>query len=136
VLSPTNKEQGGYGWQLYLRKRQAALVCGVHLVEIDLLRGGTRLPMRDLWPASPYTLLVARAGQGFTCDVWPAYFHVPLPAVSIPLAAPDAYVSLGVQPLVDAIYRRLRYSETIDHGKPLIPPPTSAEEGWLNEVRR
>ncbi len=59
VLSPSNKERGGHGWELYLRKRQAALVCGVHLVEIDLLRGGTRLPMRDPWPKSPYTLLVA-----------------------------------------------------------------------------
>jgi hypothetical protein len=136
VLSPTNKERGGYGWQLYLRKRQAALVCGVHLVEIDLLRGGTRLPMCEPWPASPYTLLVARARQQFSCDVWPAYFHVRLPAVPIPLAEPDADVSLPLQPLVDSIYRRLRYDESIDYDTPLDPPPDSAEEGWLREVRK
>src|SRR5205807_6703361 len=81
VLSPTNKDRGGHGWNLYLRKRQAALVCAVHLVEIDLLRGGTRLPMRDPWPDSPYALLVARAGQNYACDVWPGYFHLSLPAL-------------------------------------------------------
>jgi hypothetical protein len=136
VLSPTNKERGGYGRQLYLRKRQAALVCGVHLVEIDLLRGGTRMPMRDPWPGSPYTLLVARANQGFTCDVWPAYFHLPLPAIRIRLAAPDEDVSLALQPFVDSIYRRLRYADTIDYDKPLIPPPTKAEEGWLSQGKK
>ena len=91
---------------------------------------------RDPWPASPYTLLVARARQEFTCDVWPAYFHIPLPTVPIPLAAPDADVSLALQPLVDSISRRLRYDETIDYDTPLDPPPDSAEEGWLNEVRK
>jgi hypothetical protein len=135
VLSPTNKERGGYGWELYLRKRQAAQVCGVHLVEIDLLRGGTRLPMRDPWPGSPYTLLVARARQQFTCDVWPAYFHLPLPPIPIPLAAPDADVPLALQPLIDSIYSRLRYSETIDRGKPLTPPPTTVEQEWLEQVK-
>jgi hypothetical protein len=136
VLSPTNKDRSGHGWQLYLRKRQAALVCGVHLAEIDLVRGGTRLPMRDPWPESPYTLLVARAKQGFTCDVWPTYFHLPLPAIPIPLAPPDADVSLALQPLLNSIYRRLRYGETIDYCKPLNPAPTKAEEGWLDQVRK
>jgi hypothetical protein len=136
VLSPTNKERGGHGWNLYLRKRQATLVCGVHLVEIDLLRGGTRLPMREPWPGSPYTLLVARANQDSTCDVWPAYFHLPLPAVPIPLAAPDPDVTLEVQPLIDSIYARLRYGETINCGKPIVPPPTSLEKRWLKEVER
>jgi hypothetical protein len=136
VLSPTNKERGGHGWNLYLRKRQATLVCEVHLVEIDLLRGGTRLPMRDPWPDSPYTLLVARAGQQYACDVWPAYFHLPLPAIPIPLAAPDPDARLELQPLIDSIYRRLRYDETIDYTKPLLPPPTAEEQQWLKPVRR
>jgi hypothetical protein len=135
VLSPTNKERGGHGWELYLRKRQAALACGVHLIEIDLLRGGTRMPMRDPWPKCPYTLLVARAKQGFACDVWPAYFHLPLPPIPVPLAAPEADVFLAIQPLVDSIYHRLRYAETIDYAKPLIPPPTKVEAGWLSETK-
>jgi hypothetical protein len=52
-----------------------------NLVEIDLLRGGTRFPMLDPWPASPYTVLVARAEHAPRCKVWPAYFDRPLPAI-------------------------------------------------------
>lgn len=135
VLSPSNKDRGGHGWDLYLRKRQAALVCQVHLVEIDLLRGGIRLPMRDPWPDSPYTLLVARGGREYACDVWPAYFHHPLPALPIPLAAPDPDVTLEMQPLIDAIYDRLRYASSINYTKPLLPTPTAAEQDWLKQVR-
>jgi hypothetical protein len=136
VLSPTNKERGGHGWHLYLRKRQATLVGGVHLVEIDLWRGGTRLPMRDPWPESPYTLLVARAGRHYACDVWPGYFHVPLSAIPIPLVAPDPDVVLDLQPLIESIYRRLRYGETIDYDKPLVPPPSPTEEKWLHQMKK
>jgi hypothetical protein len=136
VLSPTNKERGGHGWNLYLRKRQGAMVCGVHLVEIDLLRGGTRMPMRDAWPNGPYTLLVARAHQHLRCDVWPAYFHLPLPPIPIPLAAPDPDVALALQPIVESIYGRLRYAATIDYDKPLHPRLTPTEQKWLKQARK
>ena len=63
VLSPSNKRPGTEGWELYQRKRQSLLLGNVSLVEIDLLRGGQRMPMLDPWPDSPYTLLVARAGS-------------------------------------------------------------------------
>src|SRR5262249_3912993 len=60
VLSPSNKKKGSEGWNQYLRKRQALLLGKANLVEIDLLRGGSRLPMLDPRPESPYSLLVAR----------------------------------------------------------------------------
>jgi hypothetical protein len=47
VLSPTNKRPNSPGWDLYLRKRQSLMLGGVNLIEIDLLRGGQRLPMLD-----------------------------------------------------------------------------------------
>jgi Protein of unknown function (DUF4058) len=56
VLSPSNKRPNTPGWELYQRKRQSVLLGDVSLVEIDLLRGGQRMPMLDSWPASPYTL--------------------------------------------------------------------------------
>jgi hypothetical protein len=61
VLSPSNKRPNSPGWDLYLRKRQSLMLGGVNLVEIDLLRGGQRMPMLDPWPPSPYTLMIARA---------------------------------------------------------------------------
>src|SRR5262245_35509774 len=40
ILSPTNKTPGEPGRDLYLRKQREILNSKVHLVEIDLLRGG------------------------------------------------------------------------------------------------
>src|SRR5437660_455617 len=64
VLSPSNKRGGKKGWKLYLRKRNALLLGKANLVEIDLVRGGRRMPMVGKWPESPYYLLVARESRG------------------------------------------------------------------------
>ena len=64
VLSPSNKRPGTEGWELYLRKRNALLLGQASLVEIDLLRGGRRMPMVEPWPPSPYYLLVGWQSRG------------------------------------------------------------------------
>ena len=122
LLSPSNKTFNSEGWHLYHSKRYSALLGGVHLVEIDLLRGGRRPLMRDPWPNSPYTLLVGRADQRLRCQVWRAYFDRPLPSVPVPLAAPDADLTLDLQPLIDTVYELSRYGRSIDYRKPLKPP--------------
>jgi hypothetical protein len=131
VLSPSNKTRRSKGWKKYLRKRQALLLGKANLVEIDLLRGGDRLPMLDPWPRSPYTLLVAREERAPRCRVWPAFFDHPLPAIPIPLSQPDPDLTLVLQPLVDAIYERGRYREQIDYTRPLVPPLDVAQVAWL-----
>jgi hypothetical protein len=122
VLSRSNKHAGTEGWDLYQRKRQSLLLSNVNLVEIDLLRGGQRMPMLDPWPDSPYTLLVARAKNPQLCRVWPAHFQRPLPALPVPLAKPDPDIPVALQPMIDVIYQRSRYKRSIDYSKPLIPP--------------
>jgi hypothetical protein len=133
VLSPSNKRPGTPGWDLYLRKRQSLLLGGVNLVEIDLLRGGQRMPMLDPWPTSPYTLMVARAKKAQLCKVWRAYYLRPLPAIPIPLAKPDPDILLGLQPLLDRIYEESRYARSIDYSKPLTPPLGPEETAWLEQ---
>jgi hypothetical protein len=108
----------------------------VNLVEIDLLRGGQRMPMRDPWPDSPYTLLVARPNKARQCLVWPAHFQQPLPSMPVPLAKPDPDLRLNLQPMIDTIYRRSRYSRSIDYRKPLEPPLRPAEAAWLEKQLR
>src|SRR5262249_13038687 len=139
VLSPSNKRPGTPGWDLYLRKRQSLLLGGVHgvnLVEIDLLRGGQRLPMLDPWPASPYTLLVARAELFRVCKVWPAHFQRPLPPIPVPLTKPDPALPLNLQPMIEAIYRRFRYARSIDYTRPLTPALGPEDTAWLQEQLR
>lgn len=98
VLSSTNKRFGTIGWDQYVQKRQAHFMGRANLVELDLLRGGTRMPMDDDWPDSPYYALVSRKQAGQRCTVWPAHFARPLPVIPIPLAPPDADFPLALQP--------------------------------------
>lgn len=71
VLSPSNKRRRSEGWEQYLRKRNALLLGSANLVEIDLSRGGQRMPMVDPWPNSPYYVLVGRQSGVPYCRIWP-----------------------------------------------------------------
>jgi hypothetical protein len=136
ILSPSNKRSSSPGWDLYLRKRQSLMLGGVNLVEIDLLRGGERMPMLDPWPASPYTLMVARAKKPYACLVWPGHFEKPLPPIRVPLANPDPDILLDLQPMLEAIYDRSRYEQSLDYTQPLSPPLAPGEVAWLGKRLR
>jgi hypothetical protein len=136
VLSPSNKRPNTAGWDQYLRKRQALLLGEANLVEIDLLRGGTRMPMYNKWPDSPFVLTVCRREQAPLCKVWRGYFDRPLPAIPVPLSAPHADVTLELQPLVEATYARSRYHLRIDYTKPLTPPLSEEQTAWLAQRLR
>jgi hypothetical protein len=131
VLSPSNKRRGTEGWELYLRKRQALLLGSANLVEIDLLRGGQRLPMLDPWPNSPYYLLVCRQSHAPYCRVSLAHFRKPLPTIPVPLRDPDPDIPLALQPMIEAIYARSRYQRRIDYSRPLTPPLGAEDAAWL-----
>lgn len=133
VLSPSNKRPGTPGWELYQRKRQSVLLSNVGLVEIDLLRGGQRMPMLDPWPECPYVLMSVRARNAQLCRVWEGHFQHPLPAIPIPLAKPDPDISLNLQPLLDTIYRRFRYAQSIDYTTELTPPLSAEETDWCRQ---
>ena len=117
VLSPSNKRPSTAGWDEYWRKRRAFLNGTANFVEIDLLRGGTRMPMQGAWPDSPYYILVSRSEESPRCSVWPAHALKPLPRIPIPLERSDADVEVDLQPIVDAIYDRARYAVDIDYQK-------------------
>ena len=136
VLSPSNKRPGTPGYELYLRKRQSLLLGEANLVEIDLLRGGSRMPMLDPWPDSPYTVLVARARKFGLCRVWPVYFQMRSPSIPIPLLKPDPDLLLDLQPMIDSIYQRSRYERSINYSRPLAPPLDAAEALWLEKQLR
>src|SRR5438876_8974540 len=126
VLSPSNKRSGTPGWSQYTRKRQVYLEGAANFVEIDLLRGGRRMPMEDDWPDSPYYLLVCRKPEAPHCSVWQAHFLRPLPPLPVPLAPPDPDITLSLQPLVEVVYARSHYEHDIDYRQP--PHPVVCED--------
>jgi hypothetical protein len=133
VLSPSNKRPSSSGRELYLRKQESLMLEGVNLVEIDLLRGGERMPMLDPWPPSPYTLMVAPAKKPYACLVWQGHSQKPLPSIPVPLAKPDPDIPLDLQPMIEAIYQHSRYAQSIDYTRPLSPPLGPEEAAWLKQ---
>ncbi len=133
VLSPSNKRKGTAGWDEYLRKRQAMLLGKANLVEIDLLRGGQRMPTADPLPNSPYYVLVARKTNAPYCTVWKAHFRKRLPVFPVPLESPDPDIQIDLQAMIAAIYDRSRYERDIDYTKPAVPPLPPEDHAWLRE---
>jgi hypothetical protein len=136
VLSPSNKRAGTEGWKEYERKRQAMLLGHANFLELDLLRGGTKLPMRTKWPDSPYTLLVSWQMSAPYCRVWPAHFNARLPVIPVPLLYPEPDLRLDLQPLLDDIYALGRYDELLNYERPLQPALSDPDAAWVREQLR
>src|SRR5207253_4483547 len=60
---PTRRSSDLEGREEYLAKRRRVLVSTAHLIEIDLLRAGLRVPMRQPLPSLPYFAFVGRFEQ-------------------------------------------------------------------------
>ncbi|MCX7992925.1 MAG: DUF4058 family protein, partial [Fimbriimonadales bacterium] len=125
VLSPTNKETNTKGRELYLRKQGEVLKSDVHLVEIDLLRGGeyTLAPPRskvverfgDRWH---YLISISRADDPHNFWLYPLTVRERLPVIPIPLAVGDGFASLDMQAVVNQCYENGAYEVTLDYHKP------------------
>src|SRR6266404_3103386 len=68
LLSPANKENPGR--TEYLSKRNEILRRNVHLVELDLLQGGRRVPSPKPLPNADCYYLVSRAERRSECQVY------------------------------------------------------------------
>jgi hypothetical protein len=134
VLSPTNKR--GPGLDEYASKRFQICSGDAHLIEIDLLRVGTRFPTREPLPAVPYFVFVSHAERRRDVEVWPIALEQPLLVVPIPLLPGDASVPLDLQQALTVVYDIIGYDELIDYSQP-APGPLSAEQGrWIEEQLR
>ena len=134
VLSPTNKR--GEGRDEYLAKRRRILLSAAHLVEIDLLRVGTRIPMRQALPPSPYFVFVGRAEQRPLVDVHPQPLEQPLATIMVPLLPGDADCPLELQRAFTTIYDGLRYDLIVDYNQPLEVPLPPDAAAWAEERLR
>ena len=61
----------------------------MHLLEIDLLRRGTRPWTHPRLPQVAYLVLLTRA-QASAVEVWPIALQEPLPILPVPLRSPDS----------------------------------------------
>jgi Protein of unknown function (DUF4058) len=133
LLSPANKAPGEDGLKAYLRKRTELLACRCHLVELDLLRGGERLPMSGPLPPGDYYAFIGRVGRTPRCSVlgWP--FRSALPTIAIPLLPDDPELPLDLQAVFHAAYEPALYDRRLPYDQPLDPPLRPLDEEWMRE---
>lgn len=124
VLSPTNKVRGPDRDQ-YIAKRRCILASPAHLVEIDLLRGHERMPVKDM-PPCDYAVMVSRYQERPRVGLWPINLRDRLPEIPIPLRYGDPDATLDLQPVLANLYDAAGYEDYIYRGKP--QPPLSAED--------
>jgi hypothetical protein len=131
LLSPSNKRSGG-DRELYLSKRTELLKSAANLVEIDLLRGGERMPMEDL-PGCDYVVLVSRVSVRPEAEVWPLRLRDRLPAIPIPLRSGEPDARLDLQAVVHRIYDAAGYADYVYPGEP-DPPLSAADVEWCRTL--
>ena len=137
LLSPVNKRAHSPGREEYLAKRGNLLQSNVHLIEIDLLRAGERVPMIDPLPDAPYFVILSRAGRRPLCEVWPVALREPLPVVPVPLLAPDADAQLDLTAALHRMYEEGGYEDWLDYTQPPPDPPLSpADAAWVEALLR
>jgi hypothetical protein len=109
LLSPANKRAGADGRREYLRKREQILQSAVHLVEIDLLLNGERLPTVEPLPEGDYYAFVSRSEYRPAVEVYHWRRDERMPTIPIPLLRDDGEVYLNLQAVYEETYRRARY---------------------------
>jgi hypothetical protein len=125
ILSPSDKREPGLS--AYLVKRDELRIADVHLLEIDLLRRGTRPWPSGQLPPTTYLATLIRA-RHIQAEVWPIGLSERLPVLPVPLRSPDPDVPLDLQAALDTIYDEADYSLTLDYDMPAPEPLLSPEE--------
>jgi hypothetical protein len=135
ILSPVNKQPSHDAYADYLRKRRDLARSSAHLIEIDLLRGGTRPPLERPVPPAPYYITLSRANRRPFVTVWPIPLHARLPKLPVPLAGKDPDVLLPLNDIIATVYERGGYDAQIDYRQPVPPPALSSEEAqWVEAL--
>lgn len=132
ILSPVNKREPGL--TTYRRKRQRLYHAGVHLLELDVVRRGTRPYTHPRLPAMHYLITLTRA-QARVTEVWSWSIREPFPHVPLPLLTPDADVVVDLPAAFTAIYDEAAYELSIDYTQPPPPPAfDEADQRWMRTL--
>ena len=134
LLSPSNKYTGDDHEQ-YLRKRLEVLHSRTHLVEVDLLRGGGRMPLDGL-PDCDYCALVSRIAERPRVGVWAWRLRDPIPPIPIPLRDGDADVTLDLQLALTTTYERGYFRVKVAYDRPCRPALRDDDQSWADELIR
>jgi hypothetical protein len=140
-LSRSNKFPGP-GRDLYQEKQQQTLAARASLVEIDLLRSGSRdvlsVPPESIPDThrTTYQVIVRRGWRLGQAEIYPVPLRERLPTIRIPLRRTDDDVPLNLQALLNRVYRTGGYDEDIDYQLDPDPPLSPDDAAWADALLR
>jgi hypothetical protein len=129
VLSPSNKSAGA-GRDAYLEKRGQVLASAAHLVEIDLLREGRRMPFLGAPRALHYGILISRGPERPRAEWFAFTLGDSIPPFPLPLDSDRDEPIVPLQEIVTTVYDRGGFDLVIDYRQAPEPPLSPAEETW------
>jgi hypothetical protein len=143
ILSPTNKAPGSHGRKPYRKKQREILRSKVHLVEIDLLRGGrhtTAVPLanglRQFRPFD-YHVCVRRFDHPRDYLVYPIRLEQRLPSIAVALLPDVSPVPIDLQAVFDQSYDAGPYRRSIRYAEVTPVPPLRPEQAeWAAQLLR
>jgi hypothetical protein len=135
LLSPVNKARGKDGIEAYESKREELLTTTCHLIELDLLRGGERLPIKGAMPSGDYFAYIGRSDRRPTCQIigWP--WQSVLPPIPLPLLPEDGETQIDLALAFKDAYDPAYYHQRLPYDSPLRPPLSEPELEWVHQQR-
>ncbi|NJK75148.1 MAG: DUF4058 family protein [Oscillatoriales cyanobacterium RU_3_3] len=135
ILSPANK-RAGIGRNAYLDKREKVLATRTHLVEIDLLRNGKKMPIITEVSPTNYSILIARESLRPQAQLYAFSIRNEIPILTLPLQSGDTEPELNLQNLLLEIYDRARFDLTFDYSQEPLPPLKEEDRIWADTLLR
>jgi hypothetical protein len=104
-----------------------------NLVEIDLLRAGEPMPVRQQ-VASDYRILVRRGWEWRKAHLYAFSLRAPIPDFPLPLMPGDEEPLVALNAILHALYTRARFDLRIDYSQPPVPPLPEAHAEWARRL--
>jgi hypothetical protein len=135
VLSPANKRPGR-GRESYLQKRERVLGSPTHLVEIDLLRQGTPMPMTRGGMDTHYRILVSRQEHRPRAELYPFSIRDPIPVFAVPLKPQSQEPVVELKSLLNKVIERSGLGVVLDYRQNPVPPLDAMDQEWVEALLR
>jgi hypothetical protein len=133
ILSPANKS-AGKGRRVYETKRRLVFDSATHLVEIDLLRGGSPMGLGGRVVSADYRILLSRSERRPRADLLLFSVRDPLPVFELPLRGGDVGPKVDLRQAFDGIYDTAGYDLRIDYRSDPVPPLPPTDRAWAGEL--
>lgn len=130
ILSPVNKRTGE-GRNDYLKKRRRILNSTTHLVEVDLLRAFSPMPLASEAVQGAGQVLVSRSGDRPHANLYVFGLQEPLPTFPLPLQSEDAEPIVALQVLLNQVYDRAGFDYRIDYSLDPPAPLSENDQIWV-----